>query len=162
MLLSQVFSPSRIKIGLESEEKDELFEELVDILARDGGRGYPRDIVLGAIREREGKMSTGIARGIAVPHGQAEGVSGISGVLGISKKGIEYESLDGQPVYLVFLLVSSANDSELHLAALKRVAIILDDPEFYTELVKADSSARANAIIRNFEARLVDLHPGQG
>lgn len=162
MLLSQVFSPSRIKIGLESEDKDELFEELIDILAREGGREYPRDLVLGAVRERENKMSTGIARGIAVPHGQAECLSGLSGVLGVSKKGIEYESLDGQPVYLVFLLVSSTKDSELHLAALKRVAIILDDPEFFTELVKSDSSVRANAIIRNFEARLVDLHPGQG
>jgi len=45
---------------------------------------------------------------------------------------------------------------------LKRLAVILDDPEFFTELVKADSPARANAIIKNFEGRLVDLSPGRG
>jgi len=162
MLLSQVFSPSRIKIGLESEEKDELFEELVDILAREGGREFPRETVLDAVWEREGKMSTGITRGIALPHGKAEGLQGISGVLGVSRKGIEYAALDGQPVFLVFLLVSSTRESELHLAALKRLAVILDDPEFFTELVKADSPARANAIIKNFEGRLVDLSPGRG
>jgi len=114
MLLSQVFSPSRIKIGLESEEKDELFEELVDILAREGGREFPRETVLDAVWEREGKMSTGITRGIALPHGKAEGLQGISGVLGVSRKGIEYAALDGQPVFLVFLLVSSTRESELH------------------------------------------------
>ncbi len=161
MLLSQVFSPSRIKIGLESEDKAELFEELVDVLAREGGREFPRESVLEAVREREDKMSTGITRGIALPHGKAEGIQGISGVLGVSKRGIEYAALDGQPVYLVFLLVSSIKESELHLAALKRLAVILDDPEFYTELLKADSSARANAIIKNFEARFVDLSPGR-
>jgi nitrogen PTS system EIIA component len=161
MLLSQVFSPSRIKIGLESEDKDELFEELVDVLAREGGREYPRQSILDAVREREDKMSTGITRGIALPHGKAEGIQGISGVLGVSKRGIEYAALDGQPVYLVFLLVSSIRESELHLAALKRLAVILDDPEFSTELLKADSSARANAIIKNFEAKFVDLSPGR-
>jgi nitrogen PTS system EIIA component len=161
MLLSQVFSPSRIKIGLESEDKAELFEELVDILAREGGRAFPREAILDAVREREEKMSTGITKGIALPHGKAEGIQGLSGALGVSRKGIEYAALDGQPVYLVFLLISSTKESELHLAALKRLAVILDDPEFYTELVKADSPARANAIIKNFEARLVDLSPGR-
>jgi nitrogen PTS system EIIA component len=159
MLLSQVFSPSRIKIGLESEDKDELFEELVDVLARETGRDFPRQSVLDAVRDREEKMSTGITRGIALPHGKAEGLQGVLGALGVSRRGIEYAALDGQPVYLVFLLVSSPGDSELHLAALKRLAVILDDPEFYTELVKADSPARANAIIKNFESRFVDLSP---
>ncbi|MGA2546044.1 MAG: PTS sugar transporter subunit IIA [Rectinemataceae bacterium] len=158
MLLQRVFAPGSIKIGLESEDKDELFEELVDMLAKEGGRGFPRASVLAAIREREDKMSTGIKKGIAVPHGKAEGLSGLTGALGISKRGIEYSSLDGEPVYLVFMLVSDPKDSELHLAALKRLAVLLDDPEFYTDLSRADSPERANAIIRNYESRLVDLN----
>jgi nitrogen PTS system EIIA component len=158
MLLQRVFAPGRIKIGLESEDKDELFEELVDLLAKDGGRDYPRASVLTAVREREDKMSTGIKKGIALPHGKAEGLSGLSGALGISKRGIDYSSLDGEPVYLVFMLVSSPKDSELHLAALKRLAILLDEPEFYTDLLRSDSSERASAIIRNYESRLIDLN----
>jgi PTS system nitrogen regulatory IIA component len=161
MLLQRVFAPGRIKIGLESEDKDELFEELVDLLAKDGGRDYPRASVLTAVREREDKMSTGIKKGIALPHGKAEGLSGLSGALGISKRGIDYSSLDGEPVYLVFMLVSSPKDSELHLAALKRLAILLDEPEFYTDLLRSDSSERASAIIRNYESRLIDLNPGR-
>jgi nitrogen PTS system EIIA component len=161
MLLQRVFTPGSIKIGLESEDKDELFEELVDMLAKEGGREFPRSSVLAAVREREDKMSTGIKKGIALPHGKAEGLDGLSGALGISKRGISYSSLDGEPVYLVFMLVSAPKDSELHLAALKRLAILLDDPEFYTDLLRADSPDRANAIIRNYETRLIDLNPGR-
>jgi len=161
VLLQRVFAPGRIKIGLESEDKDELFEELVDLLAKEGGRDYPRGSVLAAVREREDKMSTGIKKGIALPHGKAEGLSGLSGALGISRNGIEYSSLDGEPVYLVFMLVSSPLDAELHLAALKRLAILLDEPEFYTELLGSDSPERASAILRNYESRLIDLNPGR-
>jgi nitrogen PTS system EIIA component len=161
MLLHNVFAPGCVKIGLESEDKDEVFEELVDVLARQGGREYPRQAVLAAVRDREDKMSTGIKKGIALPHGKAEGVSGISGAIGISRRGIDYASLDGEPVYLVFLLVSSPKDSELHLAALRRLAVLLDDPEFYTDLLRADSPERASAIVRNYETRLIDLKPGK-
>jgi nitrogen PTS system EIIA component len=159
MLLQRVFAPGRIKIGLESEDKDELFEELVDLLAKEGGREFPRAAVLAAVKGREEKMSTGIKKGIALPHGKAEGLSGLRGVLGVSRKGIEYSSLDGEPVYLVFMLVSSPQDSELHLAALKRLAVLLDEPEFYAELLRADSPERVSSIIRNYESRLIDLNP---
>jgi PTS system fructose-specific IIC component/PTS system nitrogen regulatory IIA component len=106
-------------------------------------------------------MSTGIKRGIALPHGKAAGITGILGAIGISKRGIDYSSLDGEPVYLVFMLVSSPEDSDLHLAALKRLAVLLDDSEFYTDLLSADSPDRASAIIRNYETRLIDFNPGR-
>jgi len=154
MLLQQVFTPASIKIGLQSIEKDELIEELVDVLARNGGREFPRDAALAAIRERENKMSTGIKKGIALPHGKVAGIDGLLGVIGISRHGIDYDSLDGQPVYLVFMLLSSPKDSELHLGALKRLARLLDDPGFYTELVGSEAPERAFAILKNFEDHL--------
>ena len=154
MLLQQVFTPASIKIGLQSIEKDELIEELVDVLARNGGREFPRDAALAAIRERENKMSTGIKKGIALPHGKVEGIDGLLGVIGISRHGIDYDSLDGQPVYLVFMLLSSPKDSELHLGALKRLARLLDDPGFYTELVGSEAPERAFGILKSFEDHL--------
>jgi mannitol/fructose-specific phosphotransferase system IIA component (Ntr-type) len=154
MLLQQVFTPSRIKVGLESEDKDELFEELVDVLARDAGKDLPRAAVLAAVRDREEKMSTGIKKGIAIPHGKAEGVSGLIGAIGISRSGIDYAALDGEPVYIVFLLVSPPEASVLHLGALKRLAKLLDDPEFYTELIRAKNADQAFAVIRNHEGYL--------
>lgn len=155
MLLQQVFTPGRIKIGLESEEKDELFEELVDLVASHDKRAFPRIAVLAAVRDREGKMSTGIKKGIALPHGKAEGVEGLVGAIGVSRRGIDYAALDGEPVYLVFLLVSSPNESELHLRALKRLARLLDDAEFYTELVACETSEQAFGVIKNYEDLLI-------
>jgi PTS system fructose-specific IIC component/PTS system nitrogen regulatory IIA component len=151
MLLQQVFTLGRIKIGLESEEKDELFEELVELLDRDRGREFPRGAVLLSIQEREAKMSTGIKKGIALPHGKVAGISGLIGAIGVSRHGIDYAALDGEPVYLVFLLVSSPEDSELHLSALKRLAGLLDDPEFYTQLLRADTPERAFAVLKSYE-----------
>ncbi|HTX71726.1 MAG TPA: PTS sugar transporter subunit IIA [Rectinemataceae bacterium] len=151
MLLQQVFTPDRIKVGLESEEKDELFEELVDVLVRADGKNFPRSDILHAVHDREEKMSTGIKKGIALPHGKSEGLEGLTGVLGISRRGIEYSSLDGEPVYIVFMLLSSPRDSELHLNALKRLARLLDDPAFYTELVAVQSADQAFGVIKRFE-----------
>ena len=154
MLLQQFFAPARIAIGLESEDKDELFEELVDLLTRTGGRDFPRAAVLRGVRDREAKMSTGIKKGIAVPHGKAAGLSAIVGAIGVSRKGIDYEALDGEPVYLVFMMVSPPDNPELHLGALKRLARLLEDPEFTAELLDAESPAQAWATLKRFEDML--------
>jgi len=151
MLLQQIFTPGHIKVGLKSEDKDALFEELVDVLAAAEGRDFPRADALRALREREDKMSTGIRKGVALPHGKAESLGGLRGVLGIAHRGIEYASLDGEPVHVVFMLLSSPNDSELHLGALKGLARLLDNPEFYSELLAARNEDQAFDTIKSFE-----------
>ena len=150
MLLQEIFSASRIKIDLEAEDKDELFEELVDALLL-GYNIRGREEVLAAIQEREAKMSTGIKSGIALPHGKTDAVEGICGILGISREGVDYDSLDGEPVHLVILLVSSQKDSELHLRTLKKIAGVLENQDFFLQIVKADSPEKAHAILKHFE-----------
>jgi PTS system fructose-specific IIC component/PTS system nitrogen regulatory IIA component len=150
MLLQDIFSVSRIKTGLEAEDKDEVFEELVDVLVR-GYNISNREEILAAIVEREAKMSTGIKTGIALPHGKAGGLTGISGAIGISTTGIDYDSLDGEPVYLIILLVSSLDDAELHLKTLKKIAGLLENPGFYTDMRAADSSEKGFAVLKHYE-----------
>jgi PTS system fructose-specific IIC component/PTS system nitrogen regulatory IIA component len=150
MLLQDIFSVSQIKAGLEAQDKDEVFEELVDVLVRGCGISN-RDGILAAIHEREAKMSTGIKTGIALPHGKAEGLSGICGVIGISWDGIDYDALDGEPVYLVILVVSSANDSELHLKTLKKIAGLLENPDFYADMKAAPSAEKAYSVLKHYE-----------
>ena len=113
MLLSSVFNPKSINIDLQSEEKDEVFEELVEELVN-ADPTLNRAAALKAIREREEKMSTGIINGIAIPHGKTDAVKEVRGAIGISRRGIDYDALDGKPVYLIFLLLSSPDSSELH------------------------------------------------
>jgi PTS system fructose-specific IIC component/PTS system nitrogen regulatory IIA component len=150
MFLYEVFPPELIKIGLEAEDKDEVFEELVDHFCQ-VKRSNTREEILEAMREREAKMSTGIHKGIAIPHGKTNAIETLQGVLGISKKGIDYDALDGQPVYLLFMLMAPQKDSEKHLRLLKRLAGLLDNPQFYTDLVAQNDTQGANGVIKKYE-----------
>jgi PTS system fructose-specific IIC component/PTS system nitrogen regulatory IIA component len=110
-----------------------------------------RQAILAAIREREALMSTGIKQGIAIPHGKTTGVDGVCGVLGISRRGIEYDALDGQPVHLVFLLLSGPDAAESHLRALKKLALLLESESFKKELEAAASPQEAYRVLERYE-----------
>jgi PTS system fructose-specific IIC component/PTS system nitrogen regulatory IIA component len=154
MFLYDVFRPEFIKVGLESEDKDEVFEELVDQFCKGSG-SQARETVLKALKDREAKMSTGIHKGIALPHGKTDAVERVYGVLGVSKKGIDYDSLDGKPVYLLFMLLAPLKESETHLRLLKRLAALLDNPQFYLDLLAQTDSAGANGVIKKYEDMIV-------
>jgi len=151
MLLQNVFTLGCTSVSLESDDKDEVFEELVDVWARQQEKPVDRAAVLKAIWDRESKMSTGIKHGIAIPHGKTDCIDSISGVLGISRKGVDYDALDGEPVHLFFLLLSAAKDSEQHLRILKKLARLLDEPSFIAELTKAETPDVAQRVLKKFE-----------
>jgi PTS system fructose-specific IIC component/PTS system nitrogen regulatory IIA component len=150
MDLIQIFAPESIKTDMEAVDKEEVFEELTDFICRVEDL-EDREGILEAIYERETKMSTGIRTGIAIPHGKTDVVDRLCGVMGISKKGVDYESLDGKPVHLFFFMLSPEMESEQHLRLLKRLAQMLDNPDFYTELAAAGTSAAAFATLKKYE-----------
>jgi PTS system fructose-specific IIC component/PTS system nitrogen regulatory IIA component len=150
MFLYETFSPERIIVDLQAEDKDEVFEELADKFCQTTGISS-RETVLKALWERESKMSTGIQKGVAIPHGKVEGIKALCGVLGISKSGVDYDALDGQPVYIVFMLVVPQTDSEDHLRILLRLAEMLHNHKFYTDLVAQNSPNNVNDIIKKYE-----------
>ncbi len=139
MQLQDIFTPSTIKLDLESEDKDEVFEELVDVMVN-AHQLKVRTEILEAIHDRESKMSTGIRDGIAVPHGKTDVVSQLLGVIGLSKQGIDYDALDGKPVHLLFLLVSPADQSGPHLKMLRNIAVLLEQPKFCDDMLTASSA----------------------
>jgi PTS system fructose-specific IIC component/PTS system nitrogen regulatory IIA component len=156
MLLSELFESDFIKIGLEAEDKDEAFEELADAFC-EASHLKIREEILNAIRNRERKMSTGIQKGIAVPHGRVASIDKVYGILGISRQGIDYDALDDEPVYLLFLILAPQTESELHLRILKRLAEMLQNPQFFTDLAAQNDPAAANAIIRKYENILIAI-----
>jgi PTS system fructose-specific IIC component/PTS system nitrogen regulatory IIA component len=156
MFLYEIFSPQYIKVGLEAEDKDEAFEELADHFCQAEGSNI-REELLEALRAREAKMSTGIHRGIAIPHGKTNAVDHVKGVLGISRKGVDYDALDGEPVYLLFMVIVPEKDTEKHLRVLKRVAELLNNPQFYTDLAAQNDSQGAQGVIRKYEELFISL-----
>ena len=150
MFLFDVFPPELIVIGLKSADKDEVFEELVDKFCQE--RNNPnRDEILKSLWERESKMSTGIHKGIAIPHGKSGAIESVCGVLGISENGIEYDALDGEPVYIVFMLLAPQTDSEDRLRILKQLAEFLGNNDFYSDLLVQKDPQSANRIIKKYE-----------
>ena len=138
MIFSDVFSPKSVIIDLQSEDKDELFEEMVQAV-RTANPDLDCDGSFASICEREAKMTTGIMHSVAVPHATSSSVKGCVGAVGISKRGIDYDSLDGSPVHFVFMLICGEGEGELHLEVLKQLAGVLQNNEFIEELGRKTS-----------------------
>ncbi|MDR1785972.1 MAG: PTS sugar transporter subunit IIA [Spirochaetaceae bacterium] len=153
MILGEVFSPRTITVSLKGETRDEVFEELIDLLAG----AYPeisRADALRAVKEREAKMSTGIKKGIAVPHGKSADVKGVVGAVGISRRGIDYDALDSSPVNLVFLLLTDPKECEYHLQVLNTLSNLLDTGAFLSGLTDLKTPQDVYSRICKFESLL--------
>ena len=157
MTLQEILSPKSILVGLRGETKEKIIEELVNSLD-DDAIADDRDKVLQAVLEREKIMSTGIGDGIAIPHGKSDAVLRLAAALGIHKRGVDFEALDGEPAYVFFLLVSPANVSGPHIKALARISRLLKNDEFKRRLIAAPTAADMQRII---EAEEKD-HPAAG
>ena len=153
MLLVKVFNPKAVNIDLKSEDKDEVFEELIEELVS-VNPSLDRSVALAAVKEREAKMSTGIMSGIAVPHAKTSAVTDVQGAIGISRSGIDYDALDGKPVHLIVLILSGADSTELHLRVLKRLARLLENSEFYAELMEQKTAEAAYNVFCKYEKEL--------
>ena len=151
MTLLDLISERSIIIGLRGTTKREIIEELVNAI--DTNQIADRGRVMESVLQREGIMSTGIGHGIAIPHGKSEAVKALSGVLGIKREGVDFESLDGQPAYIFFLLVSPADVSGPHIKALARISRLLKGEEFRKALIPAQTSQAILSIIAEEEKR---------
>ncbi len=134
MKITDFLSKEGIKVGLEATEKEDALKELVEVLAQVKDIGDQKSIVR-ALIDRENLGSTGIGQGIAIPHGKTDRVDGLVAVLGISQKGVNFEALDGELVYIFFLLVAPKETAGPHLKALAQISRLLRD-SYFCELLK--------------------------
>ena len=121
MLLTDLLTVDRIKIPLQARSKDEILRELVQVI-RDEDGITDSDEVLRAVREREAVLSTGIGNGVAIPHGKSPLVPSLVMAAGCTSEPVEFDSLDGQPVQLFFLLVGPETAAGPHIKALSRIS----------------------------------------
>ena len=139
MRLRDLLDESVVKVGLKSLEKEECFEEMIDLLVR-AGRLSDRAGALAAVRQRELQGTTGIGQGVAIPHGKHPSVPALTAALGTSAKGIEFDSIDGEKSRLVFLLLARNDDPGPHVRALAEIARLIQTPGFYRKLTGARSA----------------------
>jgi PTS system nitrogen regulatory IIA component len=149
MKLIEAIVTESIEPNLRARTKAGLFDEVVGLLKRNPAlAGVDEATILKALNDREKTASTGLGKEVAIPHGKIAGLTGIAGAIGVAKRGIEYDSIDGLPVRFVVAMVAPPEDSQAYLRILAKVARLLSDPSFTETLVTAGS---ANDIYRHIQ-----------
>ncbi len=149
MKLMDFLVEEAIIFDLKSADKAGALKEMVEAL-RNAQKISSKDTenILEALAKREKLGSTGIGGGVAVPHTKHVSVTKLMGTLARSKTGVEFDALDGEPVHLLFLLLSPSESSSSHLAALERIATLIRDNDFRRFMSMAHSKKEMIEILK--------------
>ncbi len=150
MKISEILSPSLVKLDVRAEDKEELFEEMVQLFVNNG-QITDREAAVTALLEREAKMSTGISRWLGLPHGKLAEARAILIALGVSKKGLEYDSLDGEPVYVIITIFAEMGNPGPHIQALAEISRLFAIPGVIAKIRQAQTAQQVIDIIKNEE-----------
>jgi fructose-specific phosphotransferase system IIA component len=138
MKISELLKPAFVIADLEGSSKEEAINELINLFTGDP-RVVDLEKVRTAVLEREKIMSTGVGKGFAIPHGKTGAVNEILAAFGKTKRPIEYQALDNQPVHLVFLLVGKDNLVSTHIKLLSRISRMMNKDDFRKQLIDAST-----------------------
>jgi PTS system nitrogen regulatory IIA component len=149
MRLTELLEEDSIISDLKAKNKIGVLEELVESLKR-FHPSVDKNALVKVLLERERLGSTGIGDGVAIPHGKFHALTHPVISFGRSRKGLDFESVDGEPAYLFFLLVAPENSASVHLKALAKIAKILKNSSFRKTLMEAQGKKDLyQAIIQN-------------
>ena len=138
MKLSEILEEVNIIPDLKARDKKGVLEELSEAIVSHEPTVDKHSLVK-VLLDREGLGSTGIGDGVAIPHGKFDGISYPIISFGRSRQGLDFESVDGQPAFLFFLLVAPENSANIHLKALARIAKILKNSSFRKILMEVST-----------------------
>ena len=150
MKILDVLPKDAILPDLKAQDKKGILEELVEPISR--LKEVNREELVRVLMERERLGSTGIGSGIGIPHGKLRDLDGLVLGFGLSRKGIDFESMDNRPTHIFFLLVTPENSTGLHLKLLARISKILKHDPFRERLLKAVDREEIYAIIKEEDA----------
>ena len=155
MKLGEIIPEGGILDDVKATEKEEVIKEMVAALVK-AGRIEEANVkkVVKALMDREELGSTGIGAGVAVPHAKHDSVTDLVGAFGRSKKGIAFEALDGEPVHVLFLLLSSKSASGAHLEALAYISRLVRDEKFVKFLKDAKDAAAIRELLNEADQTL--------
>ena len=149
MRILDVLQQDAIVSDLKSQDKKGVLEELVEPVARIAGV-KPDDLVR-VLLERERLGSTGIGGGIGIPHGKLKDLDTLVLGFGLSRRGVDFESMDGNPTHIFFLLVTPENSTGLHLKVLARISKLLKHEPFKDRLMTAKDTQEIISVIEEVD-----------
>ncbi len=156
MQIMDFLSKKAIVIDIKSTKKADVIRELVDALIGAGEvEKRHRNKLIEALMAREALGSTAIGQGIAIPHAKSDSVSKLVAAFGLSKKGVDFDSLDGESAYIFFLLLAPQDSAGPHLKALARISRLLKDKYFRDTLRSCADDKSIIKIITEEDAKKV-------
>ena len=152
MKISELLNPKAIVADLKARDKDRALAELTDALVACEA-SLARDEVLAVLQEREKLGSTGIGDGVAIPHGKLSGIPELMLAFGKSTAGVDFESMDGQPAHLFFLLIAPEESVGVHLKTLARISKLLKESADRQKLMEATDQGAIYQVILDEESQ---------
>ncbi|MFZ2324808.1 MAG: PTS sugar transporter subunit IIA [Ignavibacteriaceae bacterium] len=156
MKVSELLKPEFVIPQLKGETKEDVINELIDLFKNDP-RVEDIEKVRTAVLEREKVMSTGVGKGFAIPHGKTNAVKEIVGAFGKISEGVDYDSLDGNPVQLIFLLVGKDNLISTHIKLLSRISRLMNKDDFRHRLTEANTADDIVKLFSDEEEHFLEL-----
>ena len=144
--------PELILPELLAQKKPEVVAELARFIAKQQPE-IKADALIKVLLDREHLASTAIGEEVAIPHGKLSTVGRLIACVGRSKKGIDFESMDGRPTHIFFVLVAPENSTGIHLKALARISRLFKDPEFRSRLMAAPEAADIYQVIADEDGK---------
>jgi PTS system nitrogen regulatory IIA component len=144
--LKDILELDCICLDLKADSKEGVIEELIDLLDA-AGKIIDRSAALAAVMDREGKMSTGMQDGIAIPHGKCNRVNGLVTAIGIRKDPIEFASLDGKPCSIFVMTLSPLDRTGPHIQFLSEVSRALGDADRRERVLRAQTTGEVIDIL---------------
>ena len=141
MKIVDFLNEKAVTAHIEAANKEGIIRELVDLLAKAEGIKNKEELVK-TLLNRETLGSTGIGQGVGIPHGKTNAVKKLVAAFGICHEGVNFDALDGEPVYIFFLLIAPEDSAGPHLKALARISRLLKD-KFFRESLKSLTDEKA-------------------
>ena len=152
MRIDDFLAEETVVPALEGRTKDDVIEELAEVVSRQHPE-IDHWRLVGALQDRERLNSTALGEGVAIPHGRLAGAKRVMGAFGRSPQGVDFNSLDGKPTHLFFLLVAPEDSAGAHLKALARISRLLKDDAFRARLMQAEDAASLYRVIREEDSK---------
>lgn len=152
MKIMDFLNKKAVTASLKAEDKEGIIRELVELLSK-AEDIKNKDELVKALLTRESLGSTGIGQGIGIPHAKSQHVKNLVAAFGLSQKGVNFDSLDGEPVYIFFLLIAPEESAGPHLKALARISRMLKDKYFREMLRKSKDEKEILHIIQEEDSK---------
>ncbi|MDP8233587.1 MAG: PTS sugar transporter subunit IIA [Candidatus Saelkia tenebricola] len=155
MNISDILKLNTLKLNLAAKDKEEVMDEMLDILikAKKLNSKYKKKVKK-ALMDRESLGSTGIGQNIGIPHAKDDSIKKIVSCCAISQEGVDFDALDGEPVYVFFMILAPRNATGEHLKALAKISRLIRDKFFRASLMRCKTPKELLAILKREEEEL--------